>query len=75
MDFDLTKYLGDYGAALAAVGVIIIGWMNKRTTSNLENKMSNIGSDLLRLRIEADRMRHEHKELQYEFEKHKEDGR
>ena len=46
MDFDLTKYLGDFGAALAAVGVIIIGWMNKRTTSNLENKMSTIWSDL-----------------------------
>jgi hypothetical protein len=48
MNFDLTKYLGEYGAAIAAAGVAIIYYLNNRTSNNLDTKISNIESMLLK---------------------------
>ncbi len=75
MNLDLTKYLGEYGAAIAAMGVMVVAWLNNRTSHNLNTKISNMKSELLQLAVSSERheamlneLRCNFKALQYEFD-------
>ena len=61
----LADYLGEFGAAIAAAGVLAIGWMSNRTTNNLNQKIANQQSLLLKTGHDIDRMERQIEELKY----------
>lgn len=71
MNFDLTKYLGEYGAAIAAAGVAIIYYLNNRTSNNLNTKITNIESELLDVRQSLNMLEKENAKIQYEFSEYR----
>lgn len=73
MNLDLTKYLGEYGAAIAAMGVMVVAWLNNRTSHNLNTKISNMESELLYVRHEINSLSQESHKIQYEFAEYRRD--
>lgn len=71
MNIDLTKYLGEYGAAIAVMGVAVVAWLNNRTSNNLNTKLSNFESELIETRLYLNNTKEALQNMRIEFSEYR----